>query len=192
MARELHDVTAHHLSVVAVQAEAGQALLPTDPAGADAALGRIASSARDALTDLRRSVAALRKSDESRHPQPGLDRLPALAEEVRAAGTPVELRVERDGAISDALEVSAYRIVQEALTNVLRHAPGTAADVAVRCRADAVVIEVSNPCDGGVAARTSGGGHGLVGLHERAAMLGGTLEAGRRDGRFVVRANLPR
>jgi signal transduction histidine kinase len=197
LARELHDVTAHHVSVMAVQAEAGQALLPGDPERAAQTLGRIASSAREALADLRRLLGVLRddggEDADGRAPQPGLDALPALAEEVRGAGLPVNLRVE--GAVDklrSSVDVSAYRIVQEALTNVRRHAPGATADVVVRFDTDAVEIEVTNE-------RTANGdqphqpGHGLVGMRERAALLGGRLDAGPdSNDRFAVRARLPR
>ncbi len=199
LARELHDVTAHHVSVMAVQAEAGQALLPADPERAAETLARIAGSAREALGDLRRLLGVLRddgdEGDGGRSPQPGLAGLPGLVEEMRAAGVPVAVRIEGDPvAVASAVDVSAYRIVQEALTNVLRHAPGARADVVVRFGADAVEIEVGNERrPNGHAPRTHGPGHGLVGMRERAALLGGRLDAGPADGdRFVVRARLPR
>jgi signal transduction histidine kinase len=199
LARELHDVTAHHVSVMAVQAEAGQALLPGDPERAAQTLGRIAASAREALGDLRRLLGVLRDDvgpeGEGRAPQPGLDALPKLAEEVQEAGVPVTLHVE--GAadkLRSSVDVSAYRIVQEALTNVMRHAPGAHADVVVRFGAEAVEIEVTNErTANGDGTRQNGRGLGLVGMAERAALLGGRLDAGpEADDRFVVRARLPR
>ena len=199
LARELHDVTAHHVSVMAVQAEAGQALLPDDPERAAETLDRIAGSAREALRDLRRMLGVLRNdtdgADGDRSPQPGLAGLTELAEEMRAAGVPVALRVEGDPVpLASSVDVSAYRIVQEALTNVLRHAPGAGADVVVRYADDAVEIEVANDHRrNGRRPVRSGGGHGLVGMRERAALLGGRLDAGPAgDDRFVVRARLPR
>ena len=199
LARELHDVTAHHVSVMAVQAEAGQALLPADPERAAQTLGRIASSAREALGDLRRLLGVLRDDGdalgEGRAPQPGLDDLPKLAEEVQEAGVPVRLRLEGlPDKLRSSVDVSAYRIVQEALTNVMRHAPGASADVVVRFDADAVEIEVTNErTANGDGARPNGRGLGLVGMRERAALLGGRLDAGPEGAdRFVVRARLPR
>ncbi len=199
LARELHDVTAHHVSVMAVQAEAGQALLPADPERAAQTLGRIAASAREALGDLRRLLGVLRDDGgaegEGRAPQPGLDALPQLAEEVQEAGVPVTLRLEgvRD-TLRSSVDVSAYRIVQEALTNVMRHAPGAHADVVIRFDSDAVEIEVTNErAPNGDGTPPNRRGLGLVGMRERAALLGGRLHAGPEgDNRFVVRARLPR
>ena len=197
LARELHDVTAHHVSVMAVQAEAGQALLPGDSARASEALERIAGSARQALGDLRRLLGVLRDegtpADGARAPQPGLAALPRLAEEVRAAGVPVDVRLEGErAALAGAVDVSAYRILQEALTNVLRHAPGAQAEVVVRFDQRHVELEVSNDRAGNGSVPPTDGhdpGHGLVGMRERAVLLGGRLEAGPADGdRFVVRA----
>lgn len=201
LARELHDVTAHHVSVIAVQAEAGQALLPGQPDRAADVLAGIATSARQALGDLRRLLGVLRSDadgggagakEAERAPQPGLAAVPALVDHVRAAGVPVELKVEGTPApVEAAVDVSAYRIVQEGLTNVLRHAGPCAAEVVVRYDGEELVVEVSD--DGarnGSAA--NGGGLGLVGMRERAAMLGGRLEAGPRPGGgFAVRARLP-
>jgi signal transduction histidine kinase len=198
LARELHDVTAHHVSVMAVQAEAGQALLPSDPERAAQTLARIAASAREALGDLRRLLGVLRDDGdqgEGRAPQPGLGDLPKLAEEVQGAGVPVRLRLEGvPDDLPSSVDVSAYRIVQEALTNVMRHAPGSSADVVVRFDAEAVEIEVTNErTANGDGARPNGQGLGLVGMRERAVSLGGRLDAGPEgDDRFVVRSRLPR
>ena len=199
LARELHDVTAHHVSVMAVQAEAGQALLPADPERAAQTLARIGASAREALADLRRLLGVLRNEGdpavEGRVPQPGLAALPDLAEQMQAAGMPVVVRLEGDpAALASSVDVSAYRIVQEALTNVLRHSPGAEAEVLVRFGAESVELVVTNDqrADGDTSAQ-NGGGLGLVGMRERAALLGGRLDAGPGDdGRFVVRAWLPR
>ncbi|HEX9993067.1 MAG TPA: histidine kinase [Acidimicrobiales bacterium] len=194
LARELHDVTAHHVSVIAVQAEAGQALLPDRPERAAEVLEGIATSAREALGELRRLLGVLREDSAAggdRVPQPGLGALPALVDQVRAAGLPVDLRVEGDAQpVPAAVDVSAYRIVQEGLTNVLRHAGPCSAAVVVRYEPGAVALEVAD--DGAGPPSGDGDGLGLVGMRERAAMIGGHLEAGPRPGGgFAVRARLP-
>jgi signal transduction histidine kinase len=198
LARELHDVTAHHVSVMAIQAEAGQALLPDDPERAAQTLGRIAASAREALDDMRRLLGALRddgdQDAQGRSPQPGLAALPKLVEEMERAGVPVVLRVEgTPQKLRSSVDVSAYRIVQEALTNVMRHAPGAHAQVVVRFDPESVHIVVSNDQKAkGEASPRNGHGLGLVGMRERAVLLGGRLVAGPDgDDRFVVRARLP-
>ena len=199
ISRELHDVTAHHVSVMAIQAEAGQALLPGSPDEAAEVFGRIADTARLALGDLRRLLEVLAAEDDAaadgtRAPQPGLDRLGDLVEQVRHAGLAVDLHVEGQAApLPAAVDVSAYRIVQEALTNVLRHAGSARAGVVVRYGSGAVVVEVTD--DGAPdssAASTDPPGRGLVGMRERASLLGGSLEAGpRQGGGFRVLATLP-
>jgi signal transduction histidine kinase len=196
LARELHDVAAHHVSVIALHAEAGQSLLPDDPERADQAFGVIGQVARTTLTELRRVVGVLR--DEGAAPlvpQPGLDQLPALVREVERAGVPVTLTVSGSpGTISRTLDTSAYRIVQEALTNVLRHAGPATAQVTVRYEDDALAVEVLDDGVGSAApALSPNGGHGLAGMRERAAMFGGTLTAAARPERgFAVSARLPR
>ena len=194
LARELHDVTAHHVSVIALQAEAGQSLLPDDPQRALEVLERIGTSAREALGDLRRMLGVLRSEEEpgERSPQPGLGALPALVAHVRQAGVPVELHVEGTPTPLDAaVDLSAYRIVQEALTNVLRHARARHATVTITYDDAGVGLEVAD--DGmGPPSRGRGQGMGLAGMRERAALLGGDLEVGPRPGGgFAVRARLP-
>jgi len=198
LARELHDVAAHHVSVIALHAEAGQALLPRDPERANQSLAVIGEVARTTLTELRQVVGVLRDDGAAPlAPQPGLEQLPMLVDEVERAGLPVALQVSgTPGSISRTLDTSAYRIVQEALTNVLRHAGPATAQVRIRYEPDAVAVEVLD--DGVGPANGEGpvlpdGGHGLEGMRERVAMLGGTLTAGARSDRgFAVAARLPR
>jgi signal transduction histidine kinase len=199
LARELHDVAAHHVSVIALHAEAGQSLLPDDPERADQAFGVIGQVARTTLTELRRVVGVLRDDDGAAPlvPQPGLQQLPALVREVERAGVPVTLTVSgAPGPISPTLDTSAYRIVQEALTNVLRHAGPATAHVTVTYEPDAVAVEVLDDGAGPIGsapAESHNGGHGLAGMRERAAMFGGTLTAEARPERgFAVSARLPR
>jgi signal transduction histidine kinase len=158
------------------------------------ALQKIERSGREALTEMRRLLAVLREPREEtgRHPQPGVGELPALADSVRAAGLTVHLIVDGDHVtLPAAVDVSAYRIVQEALTNVLKHAGPAHAEVAVGCADGAVTIEVTD--DGpGVTAAAGSGGQGLTGMRERVAIFGGELRAGPRPGGgYAVRARLP-
>jgi signal transduction histidine kinase len=190
IARELHDIVAHHLSVMVLQAAGARA--SGKPAGS--ALQKIERSGREALTEMRRLLGVLRepRGEASLYPQPGVGELPALAESVRAAGLSVDLVVDGDhGALPAAVDVSAYRIVQEALTNVLKHAGLVHAEVAVGCADGAVMIEITD--DGpGAAAAGEAGGQGLTGMRERVAIFGGELRAGPRPGGgYVVRARLP-
>jgi len=191
IARELHDIVAHHLSVVVLQAAGAQASSKPVPD----ALAKIERSGREALTEMRRLLGVLRDPAEGEGlaPQPGVAELAALAEGVRAAGLPVRLAVEGDHvALPTAVDVSAYRIVQEALTNVLKHAGPASADVTVGCVDGAVVIEITDDGFGAAVADPSVGGHGLIGMRERAAMFGGDLLAGPQPGGgFAVRARLP-
>lgn len=198
IARELHDVVAHHVTVMVVQAGAARMALAHDPVAAARPLAEIEDTGRSALGELRRLLAVLRagdqEGDEQLSPQPGMAALDALVEQMRAAGVPVELRVKGDPRPLDiGIEVSAYRIVQESLTNVLRHAGQSATDITVEYGDDALVVEVVDeglerpPAD--IAAT---GGHGLAGMRERAALLGGDVSAGPAEGGgFEVRARLP-
>jgi signal transduction histidine kinase len=191
IARELHDIVAHHLSVMVLQAAGARA------SGKDAgpALEKIEHSGRQALAETRRLLGVLRDSpeDDVLAPQPGISDLAALADSVRAAGVPVSLAVHGDdGDLPAAVGVSAYRIVQEALTNVLKHAGPARADVTVDCADGAVLIEVSDNGAGNPAGGPQPGGQGLVGMHERVAVFGGELQVGPRPGGgFAVRARLP-
>jgi signal transduction histidine kinase len=191
IARELHDIVAHHLSVVVLQAAGARA----SGKPAEAALEKIERSGRQALAETRRLLDVLRDTDEETGlaPQPGIAGLDALAESVRAAGVPVNLVITGDhDAMPAAVDVSVYRIVQEALTNVLKHAGQASADVTIGCADEAVTIEI---LDDGKREPRSGipaGGHGLVGMRERAAIFGGELHAGPLPGGgFAVRARLP-
>ena len=192
IARELHDVIAHSVSVIVVQAAAADDVFEERPDQARAALRTIEQTGRDTLGELRRLLSAVRPVEgaDPTGPQPGLHRLEELAEPLRAGG--LEVVVHREGetaALPAGVELSAYRIVQEALTNTLRHARATRAEVTVRCDEEALEVDV---LDDGRAAPSEGGGHGLVGMCERAALLGGTLEAGPHpQGGFRVHARLP-
>jgi signal transduction histidine kinase len=210
IARELHDVIAHSVSVIVVQAAAAGDVFDRRPDQARTALHAIEQTGRETLVELRRLLGAVvpgepGAADGARDgaptaPQPGLDRLDDLADQVRAAGLEVTMSVDGTRpALPAGIDLSAYRIVQEALTNTLRHAQATSVQVQVQLRAGcgagaAVEIEV---VDDGRALRASDGvgpgpGYGIIGMRERAALLGGTLEAGpTAHGGFRVRAFLP-
>jgi signal transduction histidine kinase len=192
IARELHDVVAHSVSVMVVQAQAGPRLL-AEPEQAAGAFTSIEASGREALVELRRLLGILRTDkDLSIGPQPGLSSLQGLVEQVRDADVPVTLRVEGDAIpLPPGLDLSAYRIVQEALTNTIKHAGPARADVTIRYGASAIEVEIVD--DGrGESQSVNGSGHGLIGMRERAALYGGELEAGPRPGGgYAVRARLP-
>ena len=191
IAREMHDIVAHHLSVIVLQAAGARA--SGRPAGAT--LEKIENSARQALADTRRLLGVLHDPDEQTGlaPQPGIGDLDALAASVQAAGLPVNLVISGDrAALPAAVNVSVYRIVQEALTNVLKHAGPARADVTIGCAEEAVTIEVIDDGTGEPGHQSPAGGHGLAGMRERAAVFGGSLVAGpRSDGGYAVRARLP-
>ena len=191
IARELHDIVAHHLSVVVLQAAGARA--SGKPAGP--ALEKIENSARQALDETSRLLNVLRDPDEETGlaPQPAIGELDALAAAVRAAGLPVNLVIDGNLAALPAVAgVSVYRIVQEALTNILKHAGPARAEVTIGCQRDAVTIEVTDDGTGQHGNGPAGGGHGLAGMRERAAVFGGELAAGPRPGGgFAVRAWLP-
>ena len=191
IARELHDIVAHHLSVIVLQAAGARA----SGKPAEATLEKIENSGRQALVETRRLLGVLRDPGEETGlaPQPGIDELGALAESVRAAGVPVNLVVSGDHvAVPAAVDVSAYRIVQEALTNVLKHAGHACADVTVGCADNAVTIDVTDDGPRQPANPIPAGGHGLAGMRERVAIFGGEFCAGPRPGGgFAVRARLP-
>jgi signal transduction histidine kinase len=225
IARELHDAAAHHMSVIGVQAELAAYVFDSDPRQARASLGAIAQASREALAEMRSLLTVLRPSPGTRFdpeleytPALGLHRLAGLADRVRAAGVTVDVRVlgER-GQLSSSTDACAYRIVQEALTNVAKHAPGARARVTVEFGPEQLRIEVVNSAGDAAAApatttaaatarapaaliapaaaetiRSGGAGYGLVGMRERAAVCGGTLEAGARpDGGYAVVLILP-
>ena len=193
IARELHDVIGHHVSTMVVQAGAERRMLPSGHDETREVLATIERVGRAALDEMRRMVALLRRDrDEELVPQPTLADLPDLVDRLRATGLPVELTVLGEArALPGAIELSAYRIVQEALTNALKHAGGAAATVQVSYRPEGLELEVA---DEGASRTPAAGadGHGLVGMRERVAMYGGTLEAGHRlEGGFRVRVLLP-
>ena len=193
IARELHDVVAHGVSVIAVQADAAEAALEHDPARAGAPLRTIRGSAHDALGEMRRMLGVLRAGDEgSEHsPQPGLAQLPALVEHAQAAGVPVALEVEGEPRpLPASLDLTAYRIVQEALTNVRKHAPGAPTTVRVGWAVGELRLAIRDQGPGANGADP--GGHGLVGMQERVRIHGGRLRTGSGpDGGFEVFVALP-
>ena len=201
IARDLHDSVAHSLTGISVQAGVGARVLDDRPEDARASLLAIKHASGEALADLRATLRMLR-SDEAapRQPIAGLDRLPSLIESSRAAGLPVEVVIEGGPRpLPPAVDAAAFRIVQESLTNVIRHAGPAHATVAVRHHEGGVEIEVTDDgrgavaSNGGAEGRTGGGGgHGLAGMRERASLLGGEFYAGtRRSGGYHVRARLP-
>jgi signal transduction histidine kinase len=199
IARELHDVVAHHVSMMVVQAEAGPLAVERDPARAAGAFAAIAATGRQALVEMRRLLGVLRGDGQapSLAPQPGLDQVPSLVEQVARAGLEVELVVEGEKApLPAGVELSAYRIVQEALTNAVRHAGPGRARVLVRYGERDLELTVRDEGGGGGAAPAGGppsrSGQGLVGMRERVSLFGGELHAGPGpDGGFTVAARLP-
>jgi signal transduction histidine kinase len=186
----MHDIVTHSVGLMVVQAEAGPLVIRTDPARAEAAFDAIADTGRGALAQLRGALGALRSDGNGvREPRPGLDALPGLIERTRRAGLHVNLT--SDGAprpVTANVDVAAYRIVQEALTNVMRHADARAVQVRLRWVDTALEVEVA---DDGKGADGVTGGRGLVGMRERTAACGGTLQAGPGREGFVVAATLP-
>lgn len=196
IARELHDMIAHNVSVVVVQSVAAQGVLEDQPARAREPLAHIERSGRQALTELRRLLDVMRDQDEPdelRGPQPGLAQLGALVDSVRSTGLPVTLQVDGEPPPdSAAVGPSVYRIVQESLTNVLKHAGDARVSVRVSCGAAAVDVVVQDDGPGRGATGAAPPGYGLAGMRERAALFGGTFTAGNRvGGGFEVRARLP-
>lgn len=194
IARELHDVVAHHLSMITVQAETVRYRHSGVPDTLATEFSGIADLARSSLAELRGLLSALRDdgADPHRAPQPTLADLPALADRVTAAGTPVALSVPPDvSGLPQVVGLAAYRIVQEALSNVVRHAGGANTRAVVTRTADALEVEVTNDRPPRPAAGAEGTGHGLVGLRERAILLGGTFATDQPDGGWRVRATLP-
>src|SRR5207248_3034774 len=193
IARELHDVVAHNVSMMVVQAGAERRVVDAANGSTREVLQTIEQIGRSALTEMRRLLGMLRSdADDPLAPQPGLDDLPTLVGQVREAGLPVELQVDGERReLPVGIELSAYRIVQEALTNALKHAGEAHATVRVRYGADSLELEIVD--DGaGARAPVASGGHGLVGMRERVALYGGRLDAGRRpSGGFAVRVLLP-
>jgi signal transduction histidine kinase len=195
IARELHDVVAHHMSVMVVQAGAARAVGAKDPAAANQALRQVETSGRAGLAEMRRLLEILKTSDGANDltPQPGLAGLDDLLDGMRATGLPVEAVVEGvPRPLPPGVDVSAYRIVQEALTNALKHAGEASARVLVRYEADAIEVEIVDDGRGMPEDGSPAGGQGLIGMRERVQLFGGTLNAGPKPGGgFLVRARLP-
>jgi signal transduction histidine kinase len=192
IARELHDVVAHHMSMITVQAETARYRLADLPEPVAEEFAGIAKLARGSLTEMRGLLTALRDEQHTvaLAPQPTLANLDELIGRITTAGTPVRLRVTGDlTELPDVLHLSAYRIVQEALSNVVQHASGASTKVDI-VAGDELTVEVANERPAEAPARTSGG-HGLVGLRERVGLLGGTFEMDQPDGGWRVRATLP-
>ncbi|MET9292583.1 sensor histidine kinase [Streptomyces sp. NPDC003077] len=204
IARELHDVVAHHMSVITVQADSAPYRISGIPDAAREEFGTIAATARESLAEMRRLLGVLRSEETEREgdgpekaPQPGLGELPRLVEGTVRAGVPVELSLSgEDVALPQAVGLSAYRIVQEALANVVRHAPGARTRVSVtvdpeRGNVNVLVVNTAPPRDS-EPLETHGTGHGLVGMRERVRLVDGTLDTGPLpDGGFRVAARLP-
>jgi signal transduction histidine kinase len=213
IARELHDVVAHHMSVIAIQAEAGPYKAANPPPELVESFAEIRASALSGLNELRRVLGVLRSDQPDTAPQPGLEDMPSLLESARAGGVTVTSAVTgTPRRLPDGVDLSAYRIVQEGLSNAMRHAPGSTVQVSLFYGVAALIIEIRNDhCHSGIEAGTAGGqgaagqpapeqerwaglgsGHGIIGMRERATMLGGRLDAGPTPaGEFLVTAALP-
>jgi signal transduction histidine kinase len=194
IARELHDLVAHSMGVIVIQSQAGQRAVDTDPSAARAALSAIETSGRQGLAEMRRLLGLLTSRDErSVAPQPSLRGLDALVAQVRSAGVPVVVETVGDlTGLPAGVDLAAYRIVQEALTNVLNHAGPATARVCVRHCGGVLEVEVCDDGQGALrGARPAGTGHGHVGMRERATLYGGVVEAGDLPGGgYRVRARL--
>jgi signal transduction histidine kinase len=194
MARELHDILAHSVSLMGVQAGAAEEVLARDPERARPVLRSIQQTSRDSVAELRRLLGMLRAEELEleRSPQPGLDQLDALVARMREAGLPVELSVEGSThPLAAGVELTAYRVVQESLTNALKHARPSRVEVVVRCGPAQLDVLVRND---GVSPGSdgNGSGHGLIGMNERVSLYGGRLEVGATSDReFRVHAEIP-
>ncbi|RPE41354.1 signal transduction histidine kinase [Streptomyces sp. Ag109_O5-1] len=197
IARELHDVVAHHMSVISVQAGLARFVFETNPGKARGALGTIADTSGEALEELRRMLQVLREEDPraaERAPMPTLERLAELVERVRSGGLPVEFTVDGEPRpLPPGVELCAYRVVQEALTNVLKHAGRAHARVLLRYGPHELTVSVLDDGEGVNPDRVrTGAGHGLIGMRERAKLYGGTISVGPRpEGGFAVELTLP-
>jgi signal transduction histidine kinase len=196
IARELHDVVAHSVSVMVVQAGAARRVLDRDPEASIGALGAVEETGREALGEMRRLLGILRPAgeDADHSPQPSLDRLGALVARSRDAGLEVELRSEGEpGALAPGVDLTAFRLVQEGLTNAMKHGGRGPARVTLRWSDELLEVEIANRVgDAGIGDALLGSGQGLVGMRERVALCGGVLRAGPVGRGFVVRARLPR
>ena len=195
IARELHDVVAHGISVIVLQARGGRKVVDPRESEAREAFEEIETTAQQALTEMRRLLGMLRRQDEelALGPQPSLANLDSLAASIRDAGLPVDVVVKgRVDRLPPAVDLSAYRLVQEGLTNALKHAGPAHARVFVSCSSDEVEVEVTDDGRGVNGKGMSTGGHGLTGMRERVAMLGGRIDVGpAAAGGFALRARLP-
>jgi signal transduction histidine kinase len=195
IARELHDVVAHSVSIIAVQAGAAEELIERDPQRARDHMASVRRTAREAMAEMRRLLDVLRTDDAAYTPQPGLARLDDLLEEVRGSGVPVELIEEGERPrLAPGLDLVAFRVVQESLTNVRKHAPGARTKVLMRFEPSAFELDIANgPASAATTLNGSGGGgHGLIGMRERVHLFGGSFGAGpSEDGGFLVHAVLP-
>ncbi len=189
IARELHDVVTHHVTAMVVQAEAAR-YLSGSPERLDQALAAITDTGRRSIADLRHLLDLLNPDHDADPRTPSVGELSALVEQTRRAGQPVEFTEEGVPPAGSA-KVVAYRVVQEALTNALKHARGNRTTVRVRHGGSEIVVEVGTEGGGTPAASPGGSGRGLAGLRDRVDVLGGEFSAGRRDGGFVVRARIP-
>jgi signal transduction histidine kinase len=196
IARELHDVVTHSVSVMVLQTGAARQIMSHDAERSRAMLASVEGSGRAALDELRRLLDLLSDADEGAPlaPQPGVTEIPSLIDQVRHAGLAVDLRVEGEPrAISNGVALAAYRIVQEALTNVLKHAGGASTSVVLRWGSRELELEILDlGAEHGPDGHDSPPGRGLTGMRERAAMYGGTLDAHHKpDGGYAVRARIP-
>jgi signal transduction histidine kinase len=196
IARELHDVVAHSVSIIAVQAGAAEELLEREPERARAHLASVRRTAREAMSEMRRVLEVLRTDEPRYAPQPGLARLPELLEDVRAAQVAVEFVEQGERPhLAPGLDLVVFRVIQESLTNVRKHAVGASARVWLRYAPKRLELEVTNTAaSAGVdpAPGLNGAGHGLIGMRERVLLFGGSFEAApSSDGSFRVRATLP-
>jgi signal transduction histidine kinase len=197
IARELHDVIAHNVSVMVVQASAGEEVFDTDPSRARESLAAVASTGRAALTELRRLLGVIRSEEgedtPAYAPQPGLEYLDELVGQVRETGLAVDVTVLGEPReLPEGVGLCAYRIVQEALTNTLKHADATRAQVSLRYVADALELQVLDDGRGAAPVNGDGSGHGLIGMRERVALFGGELSArSRPDHGYEVIARIP-
>jgi signal transduction histidine kinase len=194
IARELHDVVAHAMGVMVVQAGAARVVIDRHPDEAAVALRRIEDTGRAGLEEMRRLIGVLgRDGEAAREPQPGLDRMDELLETMRATGLPVEAIVEgkpRD--LPSGVDLTAFRVMQEALTNALKHAGDAHARVLLRYSDEVLEVEIADDGRGPPPEGVRPPGNGLIGMRERVALFGGSLETGARPGGgFVVRARIP-
>jgi signal transduction histidine kinase len=195
LARELHDVITHNVSMMVVQAGAARQVLDTAPDRARDALLAVEAGGRAAMGELRQTMGLLTGSEDSVEltPQPGIDQLSALAQRVRSTGVPVELTVAgTPAAVPAGVDLATYRVVQEAVTNALKHAAGSQVQVTVTYAPDSIRVEITDSGGSSTSAAGTGSGRGLIGLRERLAVYGGTLQAGiRPTGGYRVSAEIP-